>query len=250
MLKISVIELSYFIIPIIGIVAYLYASVGHGGASGYLALMAIFGFQPELLRSSALMLNVFVAGVAFFQYYRKGHLKWNIFLPFALGSIPMSYLGGSLSINPLIYKKILAVCLIFAILRLLGVFGKSNSEERPLNFAFGVVIGMILGFVSGMIGIGGGIILSPIILLFHWANMKTTAAVSALFILVNSLSGLAGLYFAGNFNPSPQIYIWVAVAVVGGLMGGYAGSHKFSNAILQKLLAFVLIFASIKLMFL
>ncbi len=228
----------------------MYASVGHGGASGYLALMAIFGFHPELLRSSALLLNVFVAGIAFYQYYRKGFFNWNIFLPFAIGSIPMSYLGGSLTIDPNIYKKILGFCLVFAILRLLGFIGKPVKQLKSLNFFVGIFIGMLLGFVSGIIGIGGGIILSPIILIFHWADMKSTAAISALFIFVNSVSGLIGLYYTGNFNPTPQIFVWVAAAIIGGWLGGFAGSHKFSNHLLQKFLAFVLIFASIKLIFL
>ena len=237
-------------VVLIGITAFMYASVGHGGASGYLALMAIFGFETELLRSSALTLNVFVAGIAFFQYYRKGFFNWKIFLPFAIGSIPFSYLGGSISINPNLYKTILGIALIFAILKLLGFIGKEEQETKKLNFVVGILIGALLGFFSGLIGIGGGIILSPIILIFHWAKMKTTAAVSALFILVNSISGLLGLYFAGNYNPSPQIHIWVIVGLLGGLLGAYAGSSQLTNLALKRVLAFVLIFASIKLLFL
>jgi len=242
--------MEFWIVPLIGIVAYLYASVGHGGASGFLALMALFSISPDFMRSSALILNVFVSSIAFIQYYRKGHFKWPIFIPFALGSIPMSFLGGSFSMDPSIYKKILGVCLIFAILRLLGVFGQKSTEIKPLNPIVGLCIGMVLGLVSGLIGIGGGIILSPIILIFHWANMKTTAAISALFILVNSLSGLAGLFFAGNLQPTSHIYIWVLVALIGGSFGGYAGSSRYSNKFLEKMLALVLVFASLKLIFL
>jgi uncharacterized membrane protein YfcA len=250
MLKTILVAMEFWILPLIGIVAYLYASVGHGGASGFLALMALFGFAPEFMRSSSLLLNVFVASIAFIQYHRQGHFKWAIFLPFAIGSIPMSFLGGSFSIDPMLYKKILGVCLIFAILRLLGVLGEKSSAVKPLNPFVGLAIGLVLGFISGLIGIGGGIILSPIILIFHWANMKTTAAVSALFILVNSLSGLAGLYFAGNLQPISQIYLWVLVAVIGGWLGSYAGSARYSNTLLEKMLAVVLVFASLKLIFL
>ncbi len=237
-------------VALIGVIALMYAAVGHGGASGYLALMALFSFNTEMLRSSALILNVFVAGISFFQYYRNGHFKFKLFLPFAIGSIPLSYLGGSIAIDPNAYKKILGLALIFAILRLLGLFGKETDQRNNLSFFSGVLIGGILGFVSGLIGIGGGIILSPIILLFHWANMKTTAAVSALFILVNSVSGLVGLYFSGNFNPSPNIMIWIVVALIGGAIGAYSGSSKLSSKALKNVLAIVLIFASIKLIFL
>jgi len=238
------------IIVLIGIVAFMYASVGHGGASGYLALMAIFSIDPELMRSSALVLNIFVSGIAFYQYYRSGFFKWKIFMPFAIGSVPMAYIGGSLTLDPFLYKKILGACLIFAILKILGLLGKESGEIRKLNFPAGILIGAFLGLISGIIGIGGGIILSPVILLFKWADMKTTAAVSALFIFVNSTGGLAGLHFSGNFNPVPNLYIWIIVALAGGLAGGYLGSSKVSNNGLRKVLGTVLILASIKLLFL
>ena len=238
------------LIALIGIIAFMYASVGHGGASGYLALMAIFAIEPELMRSSALVLNVFVAGIAFSHYARSGFFKWKIFLPFAIGSIPMAFIGGSMTLDPSVYKKVLGICLIFAILKILGVFGRESDNIRKLDFFPGILIGAILGFISGIIGIGGGIILSPVILLFHWADMKTTAAVSALFILVNSIGGLAGLYFSGNFNPVSNLYLWVVVALLGGFLGGYLGSSRISNKALRKVLGTVLIFASIKLLFL
>lgn len=230
------------------LIAFLYASVGHGGASGYLALMAVFGFEPQLLRSSALMLNVIVAGIAFYQYYRKGFFKWRLFLPFAVVSVPMAFLGAGISIDPSVYKKILGICLIFAILRMLGAFGKERDHIKELPIYGGLIIGAVLGFVSGMIGIGGGIILSPVILLFHWAKMKETAAVSALFIFVNSIAGLAGLWSSGSIAPSSQIYLWVIAAVAGGVLGGYVGSSGLTNKKLKYVLAFVLILASFKLL--
>ena len=174
----------FFLILIIAI-AFLYSSVGHGGASGYLALMVLFNIQPSLMKSSALLLNLFVSAIAFYQYYKNDFFKWKLFLPFAIGSFPMAFIGARLTISSEIYHEILAVCLLFAVLRILGIFGNNKQEKRKLSFVIAVCIGAVLGFISGIIGIGGGIILSPLILIFRWADMKETAAVSALFIFVN-----------------------------------------------------------------
>lgn len=241
-------ELEYLIIPAILIVALLYSSVGHGGASGYLALMAIAGFDPLSLRSSALLLNVFVAGIAFYQYNKSGYFNWRILLPFAIASVPMAFVGAGIEIDPGLYKKILGVCLLFAILKLSGLIGGSRGALRKLQFIPALLIGGALGFVSGIIGIGGGIILSPLLLLFRWSDIKTTAGVSALFIFVNSLSGLSGLYFTG-FSFHPHILFWVIAAVVGGLAGSYIGSAKLGAGSLRIILLLVLTFASIKLLF-
>ena len=228
------------------IVAFMYSSIGHGGASGYLALMAIFGIETTLMKGSALILNLFVAGIAFYQYQKNGHFKWKLFWPFALASIPFAFLGGTISLDPNLYKKILGIFLIFAVLRIIGVFGKESEESKELKLWVALLIGSFLGFFSGLIGIGGGIILSPLILLLHWANMKQTAAVSALFILVNSISGLIGLTFSG-FEYYDKIYIWIAVAFSGGILGAYLGAKIFNNKILKYVLAIVLGTASIKL---
>jgi len=228
------------------VVAFMYASIGHGGASGYLALMAIFGIETNLMKGSALILNIFVAGVAFYHYQKNGHFKWKIFWPFALTSIPFAFLGGTISLDPSLYKKILGVFLIFAVLRIIGVLGKDNEESNELKLWIALLIGSFIGFFSGLIGIGGGIILSPLILLLHWANMKQTAAISALFILVNSASGLIGLTFSG-FEYYDKIYIWIAVAFSGGVLGAYLGAKIFNNKILKYVLAMVLGTASIKL---
>lgn len=226
-------------------IAFLYSSVGHGGASGYLALMVLFNMQPSLMKSSALLLNIFVSGIAFYQYYKNNFFRWKLFLPFAIGSIPMAFIGARLTIGAEIYHKILAVCLLFAVLRILGIFGNNNQEKKKLTFVAGIGIGAVLGLISGMIGIGGGIILSPLLLIFCWADMKETAAVSALFILVNSIAGLGGI--VGKISFTPQMYLWVIAAVVGGTMGAYYGSKKFNYVVLKYLLAGVLLFASTKL---
>ena len=229
------------------LVAFLYASVGHGGASGYLALMALFSFAPETMKPTALLLNLFVAGIAFYHYYKAGHFNKKLFLSFAIASIPLAFLGGMIEIDASVYKKILSVLLIFALLKMLNVFGKESNTIKDVKVWQGLIVGGVIGFFSGLIGIGGGIILTPIILLLHWGKMKEAAAVSALFIWVNSAAGLIGQATSG-VQISSQAFVLVAIALFGGFLGSYYGSRKFNNKSLRYLLAFVLTIASIKLL--
>ena len=232
---------------VLPIIAFLYASVGHGGASGYLALMALFSFAPETMRSTALLLNLVVAGIAFYHYFKAGYFNGKLFFSFAIASIPFAFFGGLIVIDASIYKKVLAVLLVFAILKMLHVFGSESTKERKIKFWQGIVVGSPIGFFSGLIGIGGGIILSPVILLAHWGKMKEAAAVSALFIWANSAAGLMGQYFSG-FSIDKQSLLYVGLALIGGFFGSYLGSKQFSNIMLRYLLAIVLSIASIKLM--
>lgn len=241
-------EITYLIfLLLLFVVAFLYSSVGHGGASGYLALMALFGTAPAVMKSSALIMNICVSFISFFHYYKGGHFKWKLFLPFAIASVPASFLGALVTVDADLYKKILGALLIFPVLRMLEVFGKENGEVKNLNHVVALLLGIAIGFLSGMIGIGGGIILSPVILLLHWANMKETAAVSALFIFVNSISALAGLFTKG-ISIDTSVYLWIAITLAGGFIGAYFGSIKMKNTILKKILAGVLFLASIKLL--
>lgn len=242
------IELIWLFLIILPIVAFLYSSVGHGGASGYLALMALFSFAPETMKPTALLLNVFVAGIASYHYYRAGHFNKRLFLVFAIASIPMAFIGGAIEVDASIYKKILGVLLIFAVLKMLNVFGKENTNVNKVKIWQGLIVGGIIGFFSGLIGIGGGIILTPIILLLHWGKMKEAAAVSALFIWVNSASALVGQLSSG-VQITSDMFILAGVAFIGGFLGSYYGSKKFNNSLLRYLLALVLIIASIKLIF-
>ena len=242
------IENIYLFLIILPVVSFLYASVGHGGASGYLALMALFSFATETMKPTALLLNLFVAGIAFYYYYREGYFNKKLFLYFAIASIPLAFLGGTIEVEASIYKKILAVLLVFAILKMLNVFGKESDHIKQVKLWQGLLIGGVIGFFSGLIGIGGGIILTPIILLLHWGNMKETAAVSALFIWVNSASGLIGQISSG-ISIEKESFLLVAIALIGGVFGGYYGSKKINNQNLRYILAFVLVIASFKLFF-
>jgi uncharacterized membrane protein YfcA len=237
--------MEYLLALTIFVIAILYSSVGHGGASGYLAAMAIFGVSTELMKASALTLNLFVAGMAFMVYYKGGYFKKKTVIPFLITSIPMAYFGAQVTINPSIYKIILGIFLLVAIGRMLIDINEVEKKKDP-PFPVALMLGAVLGFFSGMIGIGGGIILTPLLLLLHWANVKEAAAASALFIFLNSAAGLTGLYFSG-LHLHPSLPFFISLAFIGGIIGSYMGGFKFSFRGLTYFLAFVLLAASIKL---
>ena len=230
------------------LVAFLYASVGHGGASGYLALMALFSFTPDVMKPTALLLNLFVSLTSFVQFYRGGHFKWKIFLPLAIASVPFAFIGGLITVESSIYKKMLGILLLIPIIRFLFFKNIPVDKLKKPDTLLSLIIGGAIGFLSGLIGIGGGIILSPILLLLKWTDQKQTAAISALFIFVNSLSGLAGQLTKG-IQFSTDMYAYVAIAFTGGLCGAYFGSLKFNQNILKYVLAIVLMLAAYKLLF-
>ena len=241
-------EYLYLFYILLFLVAFLYSSVGHGGASGYLALMAIFEIAPEVMKPTALLLNLFVSLTSFIQFYRGKHFLWKVFLPFAIASVPLSFVGGSVSVDGTFYKKILGILLLIPIVRFLFFSNIKVDETKKPNLWLSLVIGGGIGFLSGLIGIGGGIILSPVILLLKWTDQKQTAAISALFIFVNSLSGLAGQFTRG-IHFSTDMIAFVAIAFAGGLCGAYFGALKFKQTVLQYVLAGVLTLAAYKLLF-
>ena len=240
------IDYVWIFFAILPIVAFMYAAVGHGGASGYLAIMALFSFAPEVMKPTALLLNLFVAAISFYHYWKTGHFNKKLFLSFAIASIPLAFAGGMIELDASIYKKVLGVFLIFAILKMLNVFGKESDEIKDVKIWQGMAVGGTVGLFSGLIGIGGGIILSPVILLMHWGRMKEAAAVSALFIWVNSASGMVGQLSSG-VTLEPQAFLLVGIAVIGGFLGAYLGSKKFNNKLLRYLLAFILTISCAKL---
>ncbi|CAI8239833.1 MAG: Uncharacterised protein [Formosa sp. Hel1_33_131] len=238
----------YLFLLILPLISFLYSSVGHGGASGYLALMALFSFAPEQMKPTALLLNIFVAGISFYYYYKEGYFNKKLFFSFSITSIPLAFIGGTIEVEASLYKKILAFLLIFAILKMLNVFGKDSESVKKVKLWKGLILGGGIGFFSGLIGIGGGIILTPVILVLHWGKMKEAAAVSALFIWVNSASGLIGQLSSGKLLEK-SAFLLVGIALTGGVLGGYFGSKKINNQNLRYILSFVLIIASVKLYF-
>ena len=235
------------IILAIFIVAILYSSVGHGGASGYLAVMALLAVAPEITRPTALLLNVFVATIGSVQFYRAGYFSWRTFWPFAVTSIPFAFIGGMIKLPTSAYKIVLGGVLVLAALRLAWNL-KSDSESSPPNIWIALIIGAVIGLLSGLVGVGGGIFLTPILLLMNWSETKTAAGVSAMFILVNSISGLAGNYSQVVTLPS-NVWFWIAAAVVGGIVGSTLGAKRFNSLTLRRVLAVVLLFAGAKLIF-
>lgn len=223
----------------------LYASVGHGGASAYLAVMGLAGMAPVEMKPIALSLNIAVSLLALIAFVRAGHFRGNLFWPLAAASIPTAFLGGWLQLPDPIFKWILAVALVFGALRL--AFGKKSedTEIHTPNIIALVGLGASIGFISGLIGIGGGIFLTPLLILFHWSNTKTAAAISAAFIFVNSISGLAGFIVKGGEIPIQTTYLLPAV-LLGGLIGAHWGSRRAQNPALMLALALVLLIAAVK----
>jgi uncharacterized protein len=231
---------------LIFIAAVLYSSVGHGGASGYLAAMALFGLAPAVMKPTALVLNIIVAAITTVKFYRAGSFNRSLFWRFAIGSIPCAFFGGMVSIPTQIYKPIVGMVLLYASARL----GFSSIRSEPLEIRspstwLSIILGMAIGLLSGLTGVGGGIFLSPLLLLKGWATVKETAGVSAAFILVNSIAGLLGYLTKLPTLPS-GLWLWAIAAAVGGWLGAEYGSKKIGNKTLQRLLAIVLVIAGIK----
>jgi uncharacterized protein len=244
--KLFLLDMDILFLIALPVCAFLYASVGHGGASAYLALMSLWAFSPDEIRPTALVLNILVSGIAFVQFYRAGHFRWNLFTLFALSSIPLSFLGGMTNVSDELFRVLLGAFLVLAALRIFLYYNK-DVQVRKATLVPALLIGGSIGYVSGLIGIGGGIILSPVLLLLAWANAKEAAAVSALFILVNSASGLSGQLISG-ITVSEDIWLYVLLAACGGIVGAYLGSKKLKLKELNIILAIVLAFAGVKLL--
>ncbi|MEO8146340.1 MAG: sulfite exporter TauE/SafE family protein [Bacteroidia bacterium] len=236
----------YTILLLILVLAFLYSSVGHGGASGYLGMMVLLGVSPAIMKPSALVLNVIVSTIAAIQFYKAGYFRKQLFFPFIILSVPCAFIGAKIPLPDHTYKIILGVCLLISVGRMLMMYSKNQIEKKPLPLIPALIIGAVIGLISGMIGIGGGILLSPLLLIFRWADYKEAAAVAAPFILVNSISGLVGLW-SGVVTFPPLIVLWIIAAGLGGFAGSYWGSKKFNTVALKYLLSAVLIIAAWKL---
>ena len=237
-------DFSLIFLSSIALAAILYSSVGHGGASGYLAVMALFGLEPALMKPAALTMNIFVTILVLARLSNAGHFNWRLFIPFVVASMPMAFLGGAYTINSSAYKIIVGIALLLAVLRMVWS-SNDNYECHTPRLPVAIGIGGVLGFISGVTGVGGGIFLSPLLLFFHWTNMRGSAAIAAGFILLNSIAGLAGFATTGQAWPQ-GILILVFTAVVGGLIGSELSLRRLAPLKLRKLLSLVLLIAGIK----
>jgi uncharacterized membrane protein YfcA len=231
----------------VGLIAFLYSTVGHAGASGYIAVMTLWGIAPATIRPTALVLNILVASIGAFQFWRAGHFSWRLFWPFALLSIPAAYFGGYLQPSASVLRILIGVVLLFSAARL--VLRRSDPPEtfapsRPTSIS----VGAGLGFLSGLTGTGGGIFLTPLLLFCRWAQIRQAAAVSALFILVNSVAGLVGYFTKVHSVPSLGLTLALA-AIIGGIVGSHLGSRRFAVRVISLFLATVLLVAGTKLIF-
>jgi uncharacterized protein len=234
-----------YVAACVGIVAFLYSSVGHAGASGYIAVMALFSMAPSEIKPIALVLNITVACVGTWQFWRAGHFSWSFFWPFAILSIPFAFIGGYLNLPTYFFKILVGIILLLSAVKFL-LDPKEKTHPRAPSKPISYGVGAGLGLLAGLTGTGGGIFLTPLVILMGWARTKTASAVSALFILVNSVSGLSGNLSATKYFP-PFAWSFIVSVLVCGTAGSYLGSRKFSPVIIKRLLAVVLTIAGLKL---
>lgn len=231
------------------LVALVYSSVGHGGASGYLAVMALYSFDPAVMPPTALSLNLLVAGTAWLNYWRARHFSWRLLAPFVVASIPAAFLGGLTRVPARLYSLLLGAVLIYAAVRL-ALHRAAPQEENLLRVPqarVAVPVGAGIGFLSGIVGVGGGIFLSPLMLLLRWADAKRTASSSAGFIFLNSAAGLFG--HLSRARPDwTSLLLLVGAAFAGGLVGSRLGSRRLPGVWLRRILAVVLLLAAYKLL--
>lgn len=227
------------------VVAALYASVGHAGASGYIAVMSLLGMAPDEIKPTALVLNIVVASIGTWQFWRAGHFSWALFWPFALLSVPAAFVGGYLVLPNDALRILLGVVLLLSAARF---FIKPPTEREPgtPSRAVAITLGGGIGLLSGLTGTGGGIFLTPLLLFTHWARAQRAAAVSALFILLNSSAGLAG-YVSSNGEIPAFAWVIVVAAAAGGAAGSYLGSRRLDAVVIKRVLALVLLIAGLKL---
>ena len=237
-------SISLWLLLLVASMAILYSSVGHGGASGYLAAMALFGLEPAMMKPAALTMNIFVTALVLWRFSRTAPFNWRLFLPFAFASVPMAFIGGAYTINSSAYHVMVGLALLLAMWRLLWEGDDSDHIQVPALWV-ALPVGAALGLVSGLTGVGGGIFLSPLLLLFHWTSMRGSVVIAAAFILLNSLAGLAGYATTADAWPA-GITVLVIAAVFGALIGSELGVRRLAPAHLRKVLAVVLVVASAK----
>lgn len=230
-------------------VAFFYSSVGHGGATGYLAALAVLGIAPVSAKVAVLVTNIFVASIALWQFWRVGHFDGKILLLFAIASVPCAWFGSRIHISPQIYKLVLGSVLSVAGLILLfrSRWQTEDVTVRKIFWPLALLVGAVLGFLAGLTGIGGGVFLSPVLYLFRWVKPKTTGGIAAGFIVVNSIAGLAGAGWGKISHAGPLLWLTLP-AVIGALLGTHFGARRWSSVTFSRVLAAVLVFAGGKLL--
>jgi uncharacterized protein len=227
--------------------AALYASVGHAGASAYLAVMGLFSFAPAVMKPTALALNILVAAIATLKFARAGLFSWSLFWPFAIVSIPAAFIGGAMTLPAHWYKILVGVVLLYAAAWMFrSALKPMTRQSHPPPLLAALLSGAVLGFLAGLTGVGGGIFLSPLLLYMGWAETRPTSGVAAPFILVNSIAGLLGHFTSLAQIPS-NIPVWAIAVAVGGWIGASYGSARAPAAVLRQLLSLVLVVAGAKL---
>lgn len=240
---------NYFpLIPLFFTTALTYSLAGLGGGSTYLALLALFSFPLNVMRPLALLCNIAVVSNGFWQFRQNGHFSFQKILPFLVTSIPAAYWGGTITLGKQTFTILLALSLLVAASRML--WGKKIFEPGPALspqklWGIGLTLGALLGFLSGLVGIGGGIYLTPVLLFLRWTDAKQAAALSSFFILVNSLSGLAGQFSKGlpSLNMPMTVSLLVAV-ILGGQIGSRLGAVKIPKLALQRIMAILIFWVS------
>lgn len=227
-------------------VAFVYSSVGHAGASGYLATMALLSFPLIEIKSTSLILNIIVASIASYKFISAGYFDKKVFFSFAATSIPAAFIGGAITLDPYWFKIFAGLFLILSAAALVLRVKRINQDKTSeVNLYTALIVGAVIGLFSGLIGVGGGIFLSPLIILMGWTSLKKTSGVAALFILCNSIIGLAGHMYSNSFHVH-NIYYWIAAVVIGGYAGSHLGSTLYNNKILIGILFVVLCSAGLK----
>ena len=232
------------------IAALLYSAVGHAGASGYLAAMALVGFAPEIMKPTALTLNIVVATVACIRYTRAGQSDWKLLLPFIATSIPAAFIGGMIHLPADIYKPLIGIIIIISAVQFIRTAPRAEAEDasaQPPKLVLCLLAGAALGFLAGLTGTGGGIFLSPLLILLHWAPTRRVSGIAAGFILLNSIAGLLGSQIAFASLPVEWPY-WAMAVLAGGLIGTQLGSRNLPVPHLRRVLGVVLIIAGAKML--
>lgn len=238
-----------FITAAVFAAALSFAIAGHSGASAYLAIFSVLGMTPDIIKPSVLALNIVVASIASYKFIRAGHFSWRLIWPFILTSVPASFLGGLITLPTPFYRILVGIVLVYAALRMLFDLPKKDRSPSELpSIKLSLLLGAGIGFTGGLIGIGGGILLSPVLLLTNWAGPQLTAGTVAVFVLVNSISGFLG-HWSTSMHLPPQLPIWGLAALIGGFIGAEIGSRRLSANTIRRMLGLILLLAGLRMFF-